>query len=36
MVFHHDLRFDYKRIFSQVKFSHGLGYRLSGSLGAQF
>lgn len=36
MVFHHDLRFDYKGFLSQWKFSHGLGYRLSGSLGVQF
>jgi hypothetical protein len=36
MVFHHDLRFDYNGFLSQWKFSHGLGYRLSGSLGVQF
>jgi hypothetical protein len=36
MVFHHDLRFDYKGFLSHWKVSHGLGYRLSGSLGVQF
>jgi hypothetical protein len=36
LVFHHDVRFDYGGYFSQLKLSHGLGYRLSGSWGVRF